>query len=109
MMTIAPDTAQLTHAADGEGGMIGRRMREILDILQDFEGWHSGELYNDGGMWTASGVDAEGVRYSRRVNARSAQRLHDSGYVMYKEVREKMGLFGADRVVFVLTSKGERV
>jgi hypothetical protein len=88
----------------------GKRMREILQILQDGtedgETWTSGELYNDAGMWSVSSVASDGVRYSRRANARSSQRLHESGYVMFKEVRKGVGEFGQDRVVFILTDKG---
>lgn len=84
----------------------GKRMREILDVLKDEPLWRDGELWNDAGMWTASSVFTDGVRYSKRINARSAQRLHESGHVMFKETRAGMGLYGADRVVFCLTDKG---
>lgn len=79
----------------------GKRMRELLNVLQD----DGGELWNDGGMWSTSCLE-DGTRFSGRVPADPACRLRDQGYVMYKETRGGMGLFGADRVVFVLTDKG---
>jgi hypothetical protein len=91
----------------------GKRQREILDILQDGEDsgdtWTSGELYNDAGFWSVSTVAAsDGVRYSRRCQADPARRLHEQGYVMYKETRAGVGEWGADRVVFCLTDKGKQ-
>ncbi len=80
----------------------GKRQRELLDILQD----DRGELWNDAGMWSASCYDGD-TRYSGRVQADPARRLHEQGYVMYKETRAGMGEHGADRVVFVLTQKGK--
>lgn len=89
---------------------IGKRQRDILDILQDCtdegETWTAGELYNDAGMWTASSVASDGVRCSSRVQADPARRLFEQGYVMYKETQEGMGEYGADRAVFILTDKG---
>ncbi len=87
----------------------GKRMREILDILQDGqEAWTSGELWNDAGMWSVSSVAADGVRYARRCQADPARRLHEQGYVMYARIDKGLGQFGADRVVWTLTQKGRR-
>lgn len=86
----------------------GKRQREILDILQDDAEWMSGELYNDAGFWTASIVAIEdGTRYSKRVQSDPARRLHEQGYVMHARTEPGAGLWGADRVVFVLTEKGK--
>jgi hypothetical protein len=90
----------------------GKRMRDILDTLQDCqddaETWTMGELWNDEGMWSASTVNADGARFGCRVQADPARRLHEQGYVMYHETRAGAGEYGADRVVFVLTEKGKR-
>lgn len=91
----------------------GKRQRGILDTLQDCEEdgevWTHGELWNDAGFWSASSVASDGVRYDRRVESDPARRLHEQGYVMYDRTEVGAGLWGADRVVFVLTDKGKRV
>jgi hypothetical protein len=80
----------------------GKRMRELLDILQD----DRGELWNDGGMWSASCFDGD-VCYSGRIQADPARRLFEQGYIYCVEIKPKYGLFGEDRAVYRLTEKGK--
>lgn len=82
---------------------LGKIQRELLAILQD----DRGELWNDGGMWSASCFEGD-ARYSGRVPADSARRLFEQGYIYCVRVDEKCGEYGADRAVYQLTEKGKQ-